>query len=85
MNRRRHVAQLLADYPNALRFRVRAARDWAVPPAFASGERRPVVILPGASPTSMSQPASAGSCAVAASTPRQGRPKSWPATENPTR
>ncbi len=42
-----HAAQLLGDYPNALRFRVRAARDWAVPPSFAHGDRRPVVILPG--------------------------------------
>ena len=47
MNRRRHVAHLLGDYPNALRFRVRAARDWAVPPSFAEGVLRPVVILPG--------------------------------------
>ncbi|MDP9027626.1 MAG: alpha/beta hydrolase [Actinomycetota bacterium] len=47
MNRRMHAAQLLGDYPNALRFRVRAARDWAVPPSFAHGDRRPVVILPG--------------------------------------
>lgn len=47
MNRRRHAAQLLGDYPNALRFRMRAARDWAVPPSFTEGVRRPVVILPG--------------------------------------
>ena len=47
MNRRTHAAQLLGDYPNALRFRVRAARDWPVPSAFAAGDRRAIVILPG--------------------------------------
>ena len=47
MNRRQHAARLLGDYPNALRFRVRAARDWAVPASFAAGSLRPVVILPG--------------------------------------
>lgn len=47
MNRRQHAARLLGDYPNALRFRMRAVRDRAVPAAFAEGERRPVVILPG--------------------------------------
>jgi triacylglycerol lipase len=45
--RRQHAARLLGDYPNALRFRVRAARAWAVPESFAEGRRRPVVILPG--------------------------------------
>jgi len=47
VNRRRHAAQLLGDYPNALRFRARAVRDRAVPAAFAQGSERPVVILPG--------------------------------------
>jgi pimeloyl-ACP methyl ester carboxylesterase len=47
VNRRTHAAQLLGDYPNALRFRVRAVRDRPVPAAFSAGERRPVVILPG--------------------------------------
>ncbi|HEY4226577.1 MAG TPA: alpha/beta hydrolase [Pseudolysinimonas sp.] len=47
VSRRRHAARLIADYPNALRFRVRAARDWAVPASFAHGALRPVVILPG--------------------------------------
>lgn len=47
MTRRQHAARLIADYPNALRFRVRAARDWAVPASFARGSLRPVVILPG--------------------------------------
>jgi hypothetical protein len=47
MNRRRHAAQLLGDYPNALRFRARAARSPGVPAAFAGGSLRPVVILPG--------------------------------------
>ena len=47
VSRREHAARLLADYPNALRFRVRAVRDRAVPASFAQGRRRPVVILPG--------------------------------------
>lgn len=47
MKRRQHAARLLGDYPNALRFRIRAARDWAVPAAFSEGRLRPVVILPG--------------------------------------
>lgn len=47
ITRRQHAARLLGDYPNALRFRMRAARDWAVPAAFAEGSLRPVVILPG--------------------------------------
>jgi pimeloyl-ACP methyl ester carboxylesterase len=47
MNRRQHAARLLGDYPNAVRFRMRAVRQRAVPAAFAEGERRPVVILPG--------------------------------------
>jgi pimeloyl-ACP methyl ester carboxylesterase len=47
MNRRQHAARLLGDYPNALRFRMRAVRDPAVPAAFAEGSLRPVVILPG--------------------------------------
>ena len=47
MNRRQHAAQLLGDYPNALRFRMRAVRDSAVPSAFAEGSARPVVIIPG--------------------------------------
>jgi hypothetical protein len=47
VNRRQHAARLLGDYPNAIRFRMRAARDWAVPASFAAGQLRPVVILPG--------------------------------------
>jgi hypothetical protein len=47
VNRRQHAAQLLADYPNAVRIRIDAARDPAVPAAFESGTLRPVVILPG--------------------------------------
>lgn len=47
MNRRQHAARLLGDYPNAIRFRMRAVRDRAVPAAFAEGTLRPVVILPG--------------------------------------
>jgi hypothetical protein len=30
-----------------MRFRARAVRAWAVPDAFAAGDKRPVVILPG--------------------------------------
>ncbi len=47
MNRRQHASALLGDYPNALRFRLGAARDAAVPSWFAEGSRRPVVLLPG--------------------------------------
>ncbi len=47
VTRRQHVARLLGDYPNALRFRMRAMRDWAVPASFANGSLHPVVILPG--------------------------------------
>jgi hypothetical protein len=47
ISRRQHAARLLGDYPNALRFRVRAVRDRAVPASFAVGTLRPVVILPG--------------------------------------
>ena len=47
VTRRQHAARLLGDYPNALRFRMRAARDWAVPASFGDGRLRPVVILPG--------------------------------------
>ena len=47
VTRRQHAARLLGDYPNALRFRMRAARVWAVPASFADGRLRPVVILPG--------------------------------------
>jgi len=47
LTRRWHAARLLGDYPNAVRFRMRAARDWAVPAAYAGGRLRPVVILPG--------------------------------------
>lgn len=47
VSRREHAARLLADYPNALRFRAHAVRDRAVPASFAEGGLRPVVILPG--------------------------------------
>ncbi|MEO6533202.1 MAG: alpha/beta hydrolase [Pseudolysinimonas sp.] len=47
LTRRQHAVRLLGDYPNALRIRMRAARDWAVPASFAAGRLRPVVILPG--------------------------------------
>lgn len=47
VSRREHAVRLLGDYPNALRFRVGAVRDRAVPASFADGTLRPVVILPG--------------------------------------
>ena len=47
VTRRQHAARLLGDYPNALRFRMRAARDWAVPASFADGSSSPIVIIPG--------------------------------------
>lgn len=47
LTRRQHAARLLGDYPNALRFRAHAVRYRAVPPSFADGRLRPVVILPG--------------------------------------
>jgi len=47
VSRREHALRLLADYPNAIRFRVDAVRGRAVPPSFADGRLRPVVILPG--------------------------------------
>ncbi len=43
----RHAAAIARDFPNAMRFRARAARDWAVPERFARGSKHPVVILPG--------------------------------------
>src|SRR6185503_6750491 len=47
VSRREHAARLLADYPNALRFRLDAVRARTVPSSFAEGRLRPVVILPG--------------------------------------
>lgn len=43
----RHAAAIVGDFPNALRFRARALRHWAVPGEYAAGERCPVVIVPG--------------------------------------
>ncbi|MFC5501903.1 esterase/lipase family protein [Lysinimonas soli] len=43
----RSLAQLIGDYPNAMRFRVQSLRHWPVPDAFRRGDRRTVVILPG--------------------------------------
>ena len=42
-----HATAIVRDFPNAMRFRARAARDWEVPEAFARGDKDPVVILPG--------------------------------------
>jgi pimeloyl-ACP methyl ester carboxylesterase len=43
----RTAAEIARDFPNAMRFRARAARAWPVPEAFARGSKHPVVILPG--------------------------------------
>lgn len=43
----RHAAAIVGDFPNAMRFRARAARDWPVPVRYAGGERRPVLLVPG--------------------------------------
>ncbi|AYF96902.1 esterase/lipase family protein [Protaetiibacter intestinalis] len=43
----RHAAAIVGDFPNAMRFRVRAARDWPVPARYARGDGRPVLIVPG--------------------------------------
>lgn len=41
-----HALHLLGDYPNAVRIRARATRI-RVPEAWATGDARPVVLLPG--------------------------------------
>ncbi|QEO09775.1 esterase/lipase family protein [Protaetiibacter larvae] len=43
----RHAAAIVGDFPNALRFRARALRDWPVPSRYAEGGRAPVVLVPG--------------------------------------
>jgi hypothetical protein len=43
----RYAAAIARDFPNAMRFRARAVRAWAVPTEFAGGSKHPVVILPG--------------------------------------
>ncbi len=43
----RHIATIVGDFPNAMRFRARALRDWPCPAGYADGEKMPVVILPG--------------------------------------
>ena len=45
MKRGRHALYLIRDYPNALRVRVRA--QLRAPDAWAEGDRRPVVLIPG--------------------------------------
>ncbi|QNO36685.1 hypothetical protein H4J02_09275 [Protaetiibacter sp. SSC-01] len=44
---RRHALAIAGDFPNAMRFRARAARAWPVPPHYAEGDKRPVVVAPG--------------------------------------
>lgn len=44
---RRNAAAIVGDFPNAMRFRARAARSWPVPERYAHGDRRPVLIVPG--------------------------------------
>jgi hypothetical protein len=43
----RHLATIVGDFPNAIRFRLRALRDWATPGGYGEGEKVPVVVLPG--------------------------------------
>ncbi len=43
----RHAVAIVSDFPNAMRFRARSARSWPVPAAYARGDGRPVLILPG--------------------------------------
>lgn len=43
----RYAAAIARDFPNAMRFRARAVRAWAVPEGFTRGSKHPVVILPG--------------------------------------
>lgn len=47
VNRRDLVRHAVFDYPNAVRIRVRSVREWAVPAAYATGDKRPVVVIPG--------------------------------------
>ncbi|MCS0499211.1 esterase/lipase family protein [Protaetiibacter mangrovi] len=42
-----HAAAIVGDFPNAMRFRARAMRDWEVPASFGEGAKNPVVVLPG--------------------------------------
>ena len=46
MKRTQHALHLLRDYPNALRVRARSTHV-RVPRAWSTGERRPVVLVPG--------------------------------------
>ena len=43
----RHLATIIGDFPNAIRFRLRAVRDWATPDGYGGGDKMPVVVLPG--------------------------------------
>jgi len=43
----RHIATIVGDFPNALRFRARSLRSWPCPASYAEGDKMPVVILPG--------------------------------------
>ncbi len=43
----RHAVAIVGDFPNAMRFRARAARSWPVPERYAHGDKRPVLIAPG--------------------------------------
>jgi alpha-beta hydrolase superfamily lysophospholipase len=46
MRRRQHAVHLVRDYPNAMRIRAGSLRT-RVPSRWASGDARPVVLLPG--------------------------------------
>lgn len=43
----RHLATIVGDFPNALRFRARSLRSWPTPPGYRDGDKMPVVVLPG--------------------------------------
>ncbi|CAN5151005.1 hypothetical protein BH11ACT3_BH11ACT3_22020 [soil metagenome] len=47
MNRRDLVRHAVFDYPIAMRIRVRSVRAWPVPASYATGDARPVVVIPG--------------------------------------
>jgi hypothetical protein len=47
IRKRDNALAVVREYPNSFVLRGRSFRHWAVPPEFATGTKRPVVILPG--------------------------------------
>jgi hypothetical protein len=47
IRKRDNALAVIREYPNSFVLRGRSIRHWAVPKEFATGTRRPVVILPG--------------------------------------